>query len=337
MLTHPKVRCASVLEIRHFRRMTASFQKDSEVLAEIPFVKDVSFEYGRPDRLSPLIRRVICDNPGPFTFTGSGTYIIGLENGPLAVIDPGPDDPAHREALIATIGAARVSHVLITHTHKDHCGGARDFAARVKAPILGAGPHPVADAADDAPALEEGADYRFMPDAVLKDGEKISGDGWTIETVATPGHRSNPLCFALLEENALFTGDHVMGWSTTVVAPPDGDMGDYLGSLDKLLARADARYFPTHGAPIDRPRAFVRAMRTHRLMRDGQILEQLRQGRTGVREIVAAVYADIDERLHGAAALNVLAHLIRLERIGAVICDREPAMGSRYRLAARAT
>lgn len=300
-------------------------------MAGIPFVKDVSFEYGRPDRLSPLIRRVICNNPGPFTFTGSGTYLIGLDKGPLAVIDPGPDDQSHQDALVAATGGARVSHVLITHTHKDHCGGARSFAARVGAPILGAGPHPVADKAHDAPALEEGADYRFTPDAILKDGERVSGGGWTIEAVATPGHLSNHLCFALIEEKALFTGDHIMGWSTTVVAPPDGDMGDYLASLEKLLGRDDARHFPTHGAPIDKPRPFVRAIKTHRLMRDGQILEQLRQGKTGIREIVAAVYADIDTRLHSAAALNVQAHLIRLVRTGAVACDGEPTLGARYR------
>ncbi len=300
-------------------------------MAGIPFVKDVSFEYGRPDRLSPLIRRVICENPGPFTFTGSGTYIVGGEKGPVAVIDPGPDDPAHLAALVAAIGPARVSHVLITHTHKDHCGGARAFAARVNAPVLGAGPHPSVETGQGAPALEEGADLGFRPDAILRDSDLVSGAGWTIETVATPGHLSNHLCFALAGEKALFTGDHIMGWSTTVVAPPEGDMGDYLASLDKLLARDDARYFPTHGAPIDRPRPFVRAIKTHRLMRDGQIMEQLRHGKTGVREIVAAVYADIDRRLHGAAALNVLAHLIRLVRTGAVTCDGEPTLEARFR------
>ncbi len=300
----------------------------------IPFVKDVAFDYGRPDWLSPLIRRVVCNNPGPFTFTGSGTYIVGPEEGPLAVIDPGPDDPAHLAALLETIGDARISHVLITHTHKDHCGGARAFADRVGAPIVGAGPHPVSDSKHDAPALEEGADYRYRPDEILTDGARISGGPWTIEVVATPGHLSNHLCFALLEEAALFTGDHIMGWSTTVVAPPDGDMGDYLESLDKLLRREDRRYLPTHGAPIEKPRPFVRAVRTHRLMRDAQIVEQLRQGRRHIREIVPRIYADLDNRLHGAAALNVLAHLIRLVKTGAVLCDREPAMESEYRLAA---
>lgn len=298
----------------------------------IPFVKDIAFDYGRADRLSPLIRRVICNNPGPFTFTGSGTYIIGPDEGPLAVIDPGPDDPSHLAALLAALGGARVSHVLITHTHKDHCGGARAFADRVGAPIAGAGPHPVFDHNHDAPALEEGADYRYRPDKILADGARISGGLWTIEAVATPGHLSNHLCFALLEEAALFTGDHIMGWSTTVVAPPDGDMGDYFSSLEKLLARDDVRYLPTHGAPIEKPRPFVRAVRTHRLMRDAQIVEQLRQGRRRIREIVPKMYADIDKRLHGAASLNVLAHLIRLVRTGAVLCDAEPTMESEYRL-----
>lgn len=300
-------------------------------MAGIPFVKSVSFDYGRPDRLSPLIRRVICENPGPFTYTGSGTYIVGRDGGPVAVIDPGPDHPPHLDALVAAIDREPVSHVLITHTHKDHCGGARAFAARFGAPIFGAGPHPSAETGYGAPALEEGADLGFRADRVLADGEIVSGPDWTIETVATPGHLANHLCFALREEKALFTGDHIMGWSTTVVAPPEGDMGDYLESLDKLLARDDVRYFPTHGAPINRPRPFVRAIKTHRLMRDGQILEQLRRGRTRVPEIVAAVYADIDKRLHGAAALNVLAHLIRLVRTGAVACDGPPTLDARYR------
>ncbi|MFN0022337.1 MAG: MBL fold metallo-hydrolase [Parvularculaceae bacterium] len=306
-------------------------------MAGIPFVKDISFVYGRPDQLSPLVRRVICENPGPFTFTGSGTYIVGdgdnIRNGggPVAVIDPGPDNEAHRAALIAAIGNAPVSHVLITHTHADHCGGARAFAARVGAPILAAGPHPVADKADDAPALEEGGDYAFAPDLIMRDGERVSGVGWTLEAVATPGHLSNHLCFALAEEKTLFTGDHVMGWSTTVVAPPDGDMGDYLASLDKLLAREDSVYLPTHGAPIGKPRSFVRAIKTHRLMRDGQILEHLRQGKSRIKDIVPAIYADIDKRLHGAAALNVHAHLIRLVRTGAAACDGPPTLNAGYR------
>jgi len=303
-------------------------------LASIPFVKDFAFEYGLPDRLSPLIRRVIAKNPGPFTYTGSGTYIVGRDGGEAAVIDPGPLNEAHLEALLAAIGPARVSAIIVTHTHSDHCGGATAFARKVGAPILAAGPHPVAEKARDAPALDEGADYSFRPDRLIGDGETIAGEDWTIGVVATPGHLSNHLCFALAEEKALFTGDHIMGWATTVVAPPDGDMGAYLASLDKLAARDDEIYFPTHGAPILKPKPFVRAVRTHRRIRDGQILDQLKRGRERIADIVPAIYADVDPRLHTAAALNVLAHLIRLVATGAVECDGAPAMQSAYRLAA---
>ena len=286
--------------------------------SDIPFVREVHFSYGVPDRLSPLVRRVIAENPGPFTYTGSGAYIIGRSEGPVAVIDPGPGLDAHIDALCAAIGDAPVSHILITHTHLDHCGGARRFADRVRAPILGFGPHAARHAGEDAPALDEGGDYGFTPDIRLADGETVAGPGWTLQAVHTPGHLSNHLCFALREEMALFTGDHVMGWATTVVAPPDGDMAAYLDSLETLLRREDVIYYPTHGAPIPDPKPFVRAVRAHRMIRDGQILEQLRAGRSDIRAITTAMYADIDARLHGAAALNVYAHLIRLAAIGAV-------------------
>jgi glyoxylase-like metal-dependent hydrolase (beta-lactamase superfamily II) len=305
-------------------------------LASIPFVKDIHFTPGVPDRVAPGVRRVIADNPGPFTYTGSGTYIVG--EGEVGVIDPGPDRAAHLAALIAALKGERVTHILVTHTHSDHCGLARKFADAVGAPVLGFGPHPVRDKHDDAPALDEGADYSYAPDEIIGDGAVIEGPnqengGWRIETVHTPGHLSNHLCFALPQEKALFTGDHIMGWATTVVAPPDGDMNAYLASLDKLLARDDKIYFPTHGAPISNPKRFVRAVKTHRLMRDAQILDQLKKGRTRIKDITAAMYADVDKRLHGAAALNVLAHLIRLERNGTVACDGAPGMNAQYRIA----
>jgi glyoxylase-like metal-dependent hydrolase (beta-lactamase superfamily II) len=309
---------------------TSGFGLDA--LTAIPFVKDFAFRYGEAARLSPFVRRVIANNPGPFTFTGSGTYIVGADEGPVFVIDPGPMRAEHLGALEAAIGGAEVAGVLITHTHSDHCGGAKDFAARVKAPIYGAGPHPVADKAHDAPALDEGADYAFKPDILLADGEKVCMQSIELTAIATPGHLSNHLCFALAAEKALFTGDHIMGWATTVVAPPDGDMGAYLESLEKLLARDDAIYYPTHGAPILNPKPFVRAVRTHRRIRDGQILDQLRKGRTRIKEITAAIYVDIDRRLHGAAALNVYAHLIRLEREGVVACEGRPTLDGDYRL-----
>ncbi len=299
-------------------------------MAGIPFVKDIDFTPGAPDQVLPGVRRVIANNPGPYTYTGSGAYIIG--RGEVAVIDPGPNDAAHLEALLRATEGETVSHILITHTHSDHCGLARKFATRTGAPILAFGPHPVRDKDNDAPALDEGADYSFAPDIVIRDGDSIDGSDWRIEAVWTPGHLSNHLCFALPAEKALFTGDHMMGWATTVVAPPDGDMTAYIESLEKLLTREDAIYFPTHGAPIETPHRFVRAVRTHRLMRDAQIVEQLKKGRSGIKEIVMAMYADIDPRLHGAAALNVLAHLIRLVRIGTVRCEGEPGMRAIYQL-----
>ncbi len=302
-------------------------------MTAISFVKDIDFTYGAVDRLSPLVRRVIARNPGPFTYTGSGAYIIGSDHGPLAVIDPGPDLPDHVDALMAAIGGAPVSHILITHTHRDHCGAAAAFAARTGAKTFGGGPHPRRTGNAGAPALEEGGDLGFTPDVVLADGATVEADGWSIGAVATPGHLPNHLCFALTSEGALFTGDHVMGWSTTVVAPPEGDMGDYLASLDRLLAREDEIYYPTHGAPIRNPKAFVRAIRAHRRIRDGQILDQLRRGRTHISDIVPAMYADIDPRLHPAAALNVLAHLIRLVRIGEVTCDGEPSAETAFEIA----
>ncbi|MEM8771826.1 MAG: MBL fold metallo-hydrolase [Pseudomonadota bacterium] len=299
-------------------------------MASIPFVKEIDFKVGVPDRLAPGVQRVIADNSGPFTYTGTGTYLIGEAS--IAVIDPGPDDPDHLDAIERTANGP-ITHILITHTHRDHCAGARTLAMRTGAPIFGYGAHPVRHAHADAPALDEGADYAYAPDETLRDGDTIEGEGWTIEAVHTPGHLSNHLCFALPAAKALFTGDHVMGWATTVVAPPDGDMTAYLASLDKLLARDDEIYFPTHGAPISNPKAFARAVRAHRLMRDGQIMEQLRQGRTQIKDMTTAMYADVDPRLHGAAALNVLAHLIRLVEIGKARCDGAPGLSSAYSLA----
>ncbi len=297
-------------------------------MASIPFVKDIDFTHGVPDVVATGVRRVIANNPGPFTYTGSGTYIIG--EGDVAVIDPGPNDDQHLKALLRATEGARVTHILITHTHSDHCGLARKFAEATGAPVFGFSGHPVRKKEDDAPALDEGADYSFKPDELIGDGAILEGATWRMEAVHTPGHLSNHLCFALPEQKALFTGDHMMGWATTVVAPPDGDMGDYLTSLDTLLTRDDEIYFPTHGAPIRNPRRFVRAVKTHRLMRDAQIIEQIKKGRTTIKEIVPAMYADVDPRLHKAAALNVLAHLIRLVRTGTVSCDGEPGRGAVY-------
>lgn len=301
-------------------------------MTKIPFVKDLDFTYGKPSRLSPLIQRIIANNPGPFTYTGTGTYLVGSD-GPLAVIDPGPHDPDHMNALNSAAPNG-ISHILVTHTHHDHCGGARLLAERTGAPIFGFGPHPKNNPAPlDDHALEEGGDENFSPDQLISDGDIIEGTDWSLEAVHTPGHLSNHLCFALDQEKTLFTGDHIMGWATTVIIPPTGHMGAYFDSLEKLLARNDELYLPTHGAPIKTPHRFVRAVRTHRRVRDGQIIEQLKSGHTQIKDMVAAMYADVDKRLHGAASMNVLAHLIRLVETGIVKIDGQPSLNADFQIA----
>ena len=296
----------------------------------IPFVKDFDPEYGVCRRVSPRIRRVVADNPGPFTFTGTGTYIVG--NGTVAVIDPGPDDGAHLEALLAAVEGETVSHVLVTHTHRDHAPLARPFADAVGALVLAARP-PVRDAVASG-GLDEAEDRDFRPDVILNDGDRIDGPDWTLETLATPGHASNHLAFALIEENALFSGDHVMGWATSVVAPPDGDMGAYMESLDRVTARGFDVLWPTHGAPVTEAAPFLEAYRAHRLEREAQILMRLAAGDQTIGEMVPVLYAAVDERLWPAASLSVLAHLIDLVRRGAVVCDGEPGLASAFRLKA---
>ncbi|MCW5753002.1 MAG: MBL fold metallo-hydrolase, partial [Alphaproteobacteria bacterium] len=262
----------------------------------IPFIRELDFAYGRVDRLSPLVRRVIAPNPGPFTFHGTGTYIVG--QGEVAVIDPGPDLSVHVEALAAALRGERVSHILITHTHRDHSPAARALKSLTGAPTLGFGPHPVTG---NGPQVEEGGDLDFRPDIVLADGDVIKGAGFTLEALHTPGHISNHLCFALREEAALFSGDHVMGWSTSVISPPDGNMRDYFASLARLLEREDRLYYPTHGAPIPEPQAFVRAYIAHRRDREGQIERCLREGPRTIPAMVEVMYRDVPRNLHGAA------------------------------------
>ncbi|WP_298126866.1 MBL fold metallo-hydrolase [Brevundimonas sp.] len=281
----------------------------------IPFVRDFDPAWGRLVRVTPRIGRVTARNPGPFTFTGTGTYLIGdaAAGASLAVIDPGPADNDHLAALLAAVAGRRVSHVLVTHSHRDHAALAQAFARAVSAPVSAARP-PARTV--HASGVEEGDDETFVPDRILEDGEVITGDGWTLETLATPGHASDHLSFALHEENALFCGDHVMGWSTTVVAPPDGDMAAYMASLDKVIARRFDRLFPTHGAPIEDPAPFLGAYRDHRLARDAQILARLAAGDRRISEIVPHLYATVDARLWPAASLSVWAHLIALVEAG---------------------
>ncbi|MGN6268777.1 MAG: MBL fold metallo-hydrolase [Sphingomonas sp.] len=269
------------------------------------------FPTGELIQLEPLVARVLAPNPSPYTFTGTQTHLVGTSD--LAVIDPGPDDPAHLDALLAAIAGRPVTAIVITHTHRDHSPLSRALKAATGAPVIGCAPLVL----DDTGARADAAfDRDYAPDRVLADGDQIAGAGWTLTAVATPGHTSNHLAFALEESRALFSGDHVMGWSTTVISPPDGDMADYLASLAKLMLRDDRVYYPAHGEAIDNPRRFVRGLIGHRKQREGQILRLLERGVGELPAMVDQMYVGIDPRLKGAAERSVLAHLIDLERRG---------------------
>src|SRR4051812_16386543 len=250
--------------------------------ADIPFRREFAFEYGRLEAVAPGVRRIIANNPGPFTFKGTGTYVVG--DGEVAVIDPGPDLAEHVEALLAGLADERITHILVTHTHRDHSPAARAVKEATGAPTYGFGPH--AGGTRGEPGSEEGGDWDFAPDNVVQDGDCIAGAGWRFEAVHTPGHTSNHLCFALPDSGILFSGDHVMGWSTSVIAPPDGDMASYMASLDKLLPRADSVYWPTHGPAIPEPQRHVRAFIAHRREREAAILDCLRSGVDSVPAMV---------------------------------------------------
>lgn len=263
---------------------------------------------GVVERVSPLVRRLIAPNGGPFTFTGTCSYIVGEAH--VAVIDPGPEDPAHVAALLAAIGAAKVEHILVTHTHRDHSPAAALLRAATGAKISGCAPHAFARVprAGEA-ALDVANDHFYAPDHVLADDELLGGFGYQLRAIATPGHTMNHLCFALETENALFSGDHVMAWSTSIVAPPDGSMGAYMASLERLRGRPETLYWPGHGGPVTEPARFVRALAHHRRQREHAILGRLARGDRRIEAIVAAIYENLDARLKGAAALSVLAHL----------------------------
>lgn len=285
---------------------------------------------GLADLCEPLVRRVLAPNPSPYTFTGTQTYIVGA-GADVAVIDPGPADTGapghadtngtgHVEAILAAVGTAKIAAILCTHTHRDHSPAAAPLKALTGAPIIGCAPLALRD---DGPRADAAFDPAYAPDRVLTDGERLSGDGWTIEAVATPGHTSNHLCYALVESGALFTGDHVMAWSTSVVSPPDGDMSTYMASLQKLHDREDRVYYPAHGPAVDKPRQLVRGMLGHRRQREAQIVRLLGEGPHRITQMVPRMYKGLDPRLEGAAGRSVLAHLIDLERQGRAGCADE--------------
>jgi len=282
--------------------------------------------YGRAVPVAPDVVRLTARNPSPFTFHGTNSYLVGRET--LAVIDPGPDDDEHFETLLAAIGGRPVSHIFVSHTHRDHSPLAARLKQRTGAAVLAEGPHRPARPLriGEVNPLDASADMAFGPDLALADDTLTMGDGWAIRTVLTPGHCANHAAFALEGTGVLFSADHVMGWATSIVAPPDGAMADYIASLDKLLQRDDRLLLPGHGGPVTAPRSFMRGLKAHRKMRERAILERIAGGDRTIKEIVAAIYRDTDPRLHGAAGLSVLAHLEDLVARGLVATEGDPAI-----------
>lgn len=294
---------------------------------KIPFVRDMEFVYEEAQQVSPLIRRLVANNPGPFTYKGTGVYIIGRRD--VAIIDPGPDNAEHIDALMRAVDGERVTHILVTHRHMDHSPAAHPLAERTGAKVYASTIPPKPSECDDL-RLEAGDDQVFQPDIDVKNGDRFSGPGWTIEAVSTPGHTTNHMAYALLEENALFPGDHIMGWSTTIIGPPDGDMTDYLNSLEKVRDRNYDTLWPTHGPPVREVRPFVQAFLDHRLERERQVLEQFAAGKRFIKDMVPVIYADVDKRLHPAACHSVLAHVIRLVELGRVACKGPACVDTEY-------
>lgn len=297
------------------------------------FIHDLNAPYGKAEQISPLVTRVLCENPSPFTYTGTGTYLVGTGDG-LAVIDPGPMLEAHGEAILRAAGDQRISHILVTHSHIDHSPLASWLADRTDAPVYGFGPHGAGrEGGLDGEDVEAGADRDFRPTHLLADGDMISGPGWRMRALHTPGHTANHLCFLLEEENTLFCGDHIMGWATTVIAPPDGDMRAYLTSLKRIIHERPKRLLPTHGPAVEDPEPFIRGIVTHRRMREGQILKHLEDTPLSIDILVSRMYKDVHKGLHPAAARSVLAHLIALVDEGRVQCDSSPGLHSVYSVA----
>jgi glyoxylase-like metal-dependent hydrolase (beta-lactamase superfamily II) len=286
----------------------------------------------RIDRVSPLVRRLTAPNAGPFTYTGTCSYIVG--NGDVAIVDPGPADPRHVEAMLAAIGGERLLYILVTHTHRDHSPAAAALKAATGAAIAGCAPYaPPPDITVTGPGLDASHDKAYAPDAILKEGDCLDIGGATVGVLETPGHTANHLCFALAKVRSFFTGHRVIGRSAPFVPPPDGSMTDYMASIERLRLRDDAIYWPAHGEPVKEPARYLRALVHHRRVREAAILQRLEDGDETIAEMVARIYESIDKRLHGAAALNVFAHLEDLVARGRVASDGPPTLSARYRKA----
>lgn len=295
-------------------------------MSDIEFDRRFEPAHGQAVPVADNIVRVTVNNPSPFTFHGTNSYIIGRDT--LAVIDPGPVDDAHLAALIDAIGGRPVSHIFVSHTHADHSPLAERLKQETGAVTAAEGPHRAARPLHigEVHPLDASSDTAFRPDIRLADGEVIDTGEWAIEAVATPGHAANHMAFAVKGTGIVFSADHVMAWATSIVAPPDGAMSDYMASLEKLAARDDSLYLPGHGGPVTKPGPFVRALRTHRKMREAAILDRVRKGSRTIAEMVREIYRDTDPRLHGAAGLSVLAHLEDLVARGVVQTDGPPAI-----------
>jgi glyoxylase-like metal-dependent hydrolase (beta-lactamase superfamily II) len=292
-------------------------------MAEGPkFRTTMDFAYGVARELAPGVVRLVANNPGPFTFKGTNTYLIGTGDSEVALIDPGPAEAAHLGDILAAVGRRRLTHVLITHTHRDHVDGLPALVAATGARTAGFGRKAIARGANRAsPSGSEYVDEDFLPDIPLQHGGRLEGEGWAVTALHTPGHAPDHLCFELEGTGLLFSGDHVMGWNTSVVAPPEGSMADYLRSLELLGERADRVYLPGHGGRVEEPQRMVKAFLLHRRMREQAILDCIRTGTNTVEAIVPAIYRDLDPRLRNAASLSVLAHVEHLVSRGLVRCD----------------
>ena len=305
----------------------------SALADDIPFDRTLDLTPGQPEEVMPGVRRLLCNNPSPFTFKGTVSYIVG--RGQVAIVDPGPDDENHIAALLDAVRDETVTHIFVTHTHRDHSPAAARIKAATGAMTVGEGPHRASRPLQigEAQRLDASADMDFRPDHTLRDGATVAGAGWTLEGVATPGHTMNHMAFAWRDRNLLFCGDHIMAWSTPVVAPPDGAMSDYMASLHRLAQRSEELYLPGHGGVVrDGPRLVGHYLR-HRQGREAAILQRLEKGPVDIPTIVRAIYIGLDPRLIGAAGLSVLAHLEDLVARGVVLTDGPPSLSGLYRVA----
>ena len=301
-------------------------------MASPKFETDFDPAHGKAVTVAPDIQRITALNAGPLTFHGTNSYIVGKDS--VAVIDPGPETESHHQALKTALEGRQVSHILVSHTHKDHSPLARQLAAETGATIVAEGKHRPARPlyTGEINPFQESSDTEFQPDIEAEDGQVINGDGWSLKVIKTPGHTANHAVFALENEDIVFSADHVMVWATSIVAPPDGSMSDYMASLDKMLERDDRLYLPGHGGPVNDPAKFVRALRTHRKMREAAVLDRLQKGDNNIADMVKVIYRDTDPRLHKAAALSLLAHLEDLVGRGAVETEGTPSIDGRYHL-----